>query len=393
MKFSIVNQLTLLILILMLSFFGCGGNKSESDNSASSDSTKTENSDSTQVEEKKEDSESKEGEKKEDESIPVEVTTIKRGTISDYILLSANLETEEMADVYSRVQGIVEHVYVSEGNMVKRGQVMLALEAEEYALFEEKARLNYLKQKSDFERLENMYKKELLSKEQFEQAKFSTDALKIDWDQAKLNLSYTKITSPINGVVGDRFVKQGERIQPANRLFTVINTNEVIAVVYVPEKQIRNIRIGQLAYLTSDNLDMKQFPGKIKRVSPVVDPSSGTFKVTIGVRNENNLLRSGMFVNVHIITATHKNAALIPKTAVVYESEKLFVFVVKDSLAHKTELKVGFQDHEKIEALDNIESGDKIIVVGQAGLKDKTKVRIISEKKNPLNLSAALFKQ
>ena len=75
---------------------------------------------------------------------------------------------------------------------------------------------------------------------------------------------------------------------------------------------------------------------------------------------------------------------LTPLSAIVYENEQLSVYVVKDSIANKVALKVGFQDHEKIESLEGIEEGDQIIVVGQAGLKDRTKVRIVNERKNDL---------
>ncbi|MDQ7052379.1 MAG: efflux RND transporter periplasmic adaptor subunit [candidate division KSB1 bacterium] len=192
--------------------------------------------------------------------------------------------------------------------------------------------------------------------------------------------NYTRITAPISGVIGERLRRPGERIQPTDKLFTVINTSDMIAVIHVPEKAIRQIRKGQKAYLTSDHLRGQQFPGWVKRVSPVVDPASGTFKVTIGVKNRDSLLRPGMFVNVHIIMETHDNALLVPKVAVVYENEKMYVFAVRDSVAHKIEVKPGFQDHEKIEALADLKPGEKIIVVGQAGLKDKTPVSIVAER-------------
>ena len=120
---------------------------------------------------------------------------------------------------------------------------------------------------------------------------------------------------------------------------------------------------------------------RIKRISPVVDPASGTFKVTVGLKSDGQL-KPGMFVNVHLIISTHENAILIPKTAIVYENEYMNVFVVRDSIAHKIRLKAGFEDAKKVEALSDIEDGDKVIVVGQAGMKDKTKVRIVAEREN-----------
>jgi len=358
----------ILTLISSLIYFGCtvSDGKSESEKDAETDSTKAE-------QKSENDSENNEEKEKDLELIPVEVTEIKNGAISNFILLSTNLETESQADVFPRIQGIVKKIHHDEGDYVKSGAILMELEADEYVLAEQRARLNHKKQEADFKRLESMFSEDLLSKEEFEQARYATEGLEVDWKQANLNLSYTKIKSPINGVIGDRLRKPGDRIQPTDKLFSVINTKEMISIVYVPEKEISRVKKGQTAFITSDNLKNQKFTGWIKRVSPVIDPASGTFKVTIGVKNVDNALRAGMFVNAFIVTDVHDKAVLIPKTALVYENEARSVFVVKDSLAHKITLEVGFEDHEKIESLDGIQEGDKVIVVGQAGLKDQTK--------------------
>ena len=378
-----IGTLCLILMIMILNLY-CGKDspdtkdeKNAATDSTMSDSSGISGSDSTG---KKDQSGDGEKEQKID-AIPVEVTTINKGTISAYILLSTNLETEKMTNIYSRIQGVVEKIYAQEGDRVGKNQVLLQLEGEEHRLAEERAHLNYLQSESEFNRLKTMFEEDLLSKEEFEKARYTTEGLKVDWDQAKLNFSYTKIKSPISGIVGDRSVKIGDRIQPTQQLYTVINTDEMIAVVYTPEKELGNVRKGQTAYISSENIVDKRFTGWIKRVSPVVDPQSGTFKVTIGVKNLENQLRSGMFVNAHIVIDTHEDVVLIPKTAIVYENEMMNIFVVRDSIAHKVALDVGFQDHEKVESLSKIEEGDKVIVVGQAGLKDQTKVKIVSERK------------
>jgi membrane fusion protein (multidrug efflux system) len=319
--------------------------------------------------------------------IPVEVTTIKTGDISDFILLSSNLETEVMADVFSRVQGIVEGIYKEEGSYVKKGDVMLSLEAKEYELAEEKANVEYQQQLSNYKRLEAMHEKNLLSDDEFEKAKFTMEGAKIQWDEAKLNLDYTKIKSPITGRVGERLTKQGARIQPTDKLFSVVDNSQVIAVVYVPEKHLNKLEIGQKAIIYSENLKDTHFKGWIKRISPVVDPASGTFKVTVGVENTNNMLRPGMFVNVEIITETHNDVVLIPKTAIVYENEYMNVYVVRDSIARKIRLQPGFEDNQKVESLNEIKSGEQVIVVGQSGMKDETPVKIVSERKNTIGIN------
>lgn len=382
-----LNKSYMIIIITLISisflFLQCGNSNAEE----KANNTSTADSASVKTDSTSGDQANSGDEKKEEDLIPVEVTNIQKGKISDYILLSANLETEKMADIYSRVEGIVEYIYKQEGDAVNKNQVLLKLEAEEYDLAEQRARLNYEKQDADFKRLKAMYEQNLISKEEFDQADFTTKTLNIEWQQAELNLSYTRIKAPINGVIGERLCKPGDRIQPNDKLYTVINTDEMIAVVYVPEKEMGSVRKGQTAFITSDNIRREHFSGNIKRVSPMVDAQSGTFKVTIAVNNKKNLLKAGMFINTHIITDTHENAILVPKTAIIYENELMSVFVVKDSVAHKVVLETGFQDHEKVEVLSGINSGDKVIVIGQAGLKEKTRVKIVSERENTFALS------
>lgn len=360
----------IVLLILALGFLqtGCADSNAESRNekeasdAAKSDSSKA-NNDAAKV-----------------ERVPVEVAAIGTGEISSTILLSSNLETEEMADVYSRVQGIVEKLFAEEGEYVQKGTQLVKLEADEFALGEAGARVNFEQQQNAFERAEAMFNKQLLSKEEYEQAKYTMQNARIQWEKAKLDVKYTRIEAPISGVIGVRSVRPGDRIQPSDKLFTVINTNEMIAVVHVPEKEIGRLKKGQKAVISSNNLGNERYDAWIKRVSPVVDPQSGTFKVTIGVKNVNNKLRPGMFVNAYIITDTHKDAVLVPKTAIVYENEYMNVFVVRDSVAQKIRLKPGYQNYEFIESLENVDAGDKVIVVGQAGMKDRTAVKIVAER-------------
>ena len=325
----------LILSIVSFSFLQCSGGSGNPKEKAARDSLKKADG---KFQKKNQD----------EETIPVEVTVVTRGDISNYILLSSNLETEVMADVYSRAQGIVQEIFIEEGQWVKKGQVMLTLEAKEYELSEQKARIDYQQQLSNFKRLEAMHEKSLLSNEEFEKAKYALQSSEIQWKEAQLNLDYMQIRSPISGRVGERLAKIGKRIQPTDKLFSVVDNSQVIAVVYVPEKNLNQLKIGQRVIVSSDHLEGKTFTAWIKRISPVVDPSSGTFKVTIGVKNKGSVLRPGMFVNARIILDTHHDVVLIPKTAVVYENEYMNVFIVRDNIAHKIRLEPGYEDNEKL---------------------------------------------
>lgn len=376
MNRKIATTLFFILLAIAVSQFGCAQQDAHSEEK---NDTKKAAADTSNVEKS---AENKDEAKKADEKlVPVKVTRLSTGEMSATVLLSSNLETEGMADVYSRVQGIVEKIHVEEGSYARKGDVLITLEAAEYELAYEKAYVDFKLQKSLFERSKTMHAKELLSNEEFEQAKFNLESAEIAYKQAKLNLDYTKIEAPISGVVGERLVRVGDRVQPSDKLYTVVNTDDMIAIIHVPEKEIGAIQKGQKAYVTSDNIAGQKFDGVVKRVSPIVDPMSGTFKVTIGVLNHGNSLRPGMFVNANVITATQKDALLVPKNTIIFENESMFVFVVQeDSVAKKVRLQEGLQDYNYVQIHnEDLKPGDKIIAVGQAGLKSNTKVKIVED--------------
>jgi len=224
-----------------------------------------------------------------------------------------------------------------------------------------------------------MHEKQLTSTKEFEEARFSLEQARIDWETAELNLKRTRITAPISGVVTDRFVRLGQLVGTTKPLFRIVDVAEKIAVVHIPEREIIRIRQGQLAYLSTDNLPDKRFDAFIKRLSPHVDAASGTLKVTVGVRDPENSLRPGMFVSVHIVTDTHRNTLLIPKAAVVYENGLPYSFFVRqDTLARKVRLDRGFSNEQYVEVLASVSDTDRVVVVGQNGLKDGARIKVVA---------------
>ncbi len=314
-------------------------------------------------------------------AVPVEVTTIAAGEISSYVLTNASLETEETVDIFPQVTGIVVKLRAEEGQYVKKGDVLLDIDEREYKLREEAARVNYERQKNSYERSKNMFEKKLLSESEFEVADFNLEQARIEWDQAKLTLDYCNIKAPISGFISERTVKLGDRLLTSTKVFSIVNPDLLLAKIHLTEKDALRTRAGQRAEILSEALPEHKFAGEVDRVSPVVDPSSGMVRVTIRVADRQRLLKPGMFVNVHLITDTKRNAVLIPKKAVIYDDNQQFVYVVRqDTLALKVPLKPGYTDRDRIEALHGINIGDTIIVVGHSAMKDSTRVKIAEMK-------------
>lgn len=372
-----------LVLATGVACLACGNDKTGSgDADAKADAAKADSTraDSAAVDSAAADSAKAAARKKVPEGVPVKVLEVDTGEISSYLLYNATVETEEAVDVYAQATGLVRRVLAEEGDRVKEGQVLVRLADEDLKLSEAEAELNYRKLASQFDRKQEIYSRKLIAQEDYEKFKFDLDQAKIQWDRARLALDHASVRSPVPGVVAERMVKLGDRIGPNNKLYSIVNLNNLVAKVHVPGRELRNLAVGQTAKVTTDFLPDANFTGRIVRISPVVDPASGTFKVTVGLTGTDGALRPGMFVTSHIVTSTHEDAVLVPKQAVVYDDGLPHVFVVSDSTADKVQLHVGFEDSDNLEVLSGVTRGDSIVVVGQNGLKDKARVRVIQGK-------------
>lgn len=365
-----------MVFAIVMSFclVGCGEGEGEAkeEGTASADSTKTDSTKTAKKGDKKDDKK-----KKAPEGVPVKVAIVDKGEISEHVLYSATVEAEETIDIYARASGLVRRVVAEEGDQIRVGQVMVELVDDELKLNETEARLAYDKLDNQLKRKQMLFDRKLLSREDYEDLKINRDQAKIRWERTKLSLAHARVRSPVTGIVSKRSVKLGDRIGQSNKLYEVVDMHNLIAQVHVPGQGMRHLNVGQKALVTTDFIPDTTFSGRIIRVSPVVDPGSGTFKVTLAIEAKEGGLRPGMFVNTHIVTATHEEAVLVPKRAVVYDDGLPHVFVVQDSTASKVQFQMGFDDTEHVEVLSGVDQGDQIVVVGQNGLKDQAKVRII----------------
>lgn len=369
-KFRITNYFLIFFIIslFLMILSGCGSNEAK-ENHSQTPSRKSPKGDSLKN--------SMNNTRRLAAMTPVEITRVVRGNIANYLLFSSAVETEHTSDIFPKVSGEIIAIYKDEGQHVKKDEVIMKIDDREYKIQAERARVNYEQLKSELERLRKLKEKDLVSEEEFDKAKFSVEQAKLDWDLARLNLEYTNIRAPFDGVVAERFVNVGDRVNSSSKLFTITNLNEKIVKIYVPQNDIVHVFKGQKAIITTDILPEKEFEGWVKRISPVIDPSSGTFKVTVGVKDPSNLIHPGIFVNVSLIVNYHQNTLLIPKTSLVYESEKAFLYIIKNGKARKIELKRGYEDAQKVEVLAGIEEGDSVIVVGQNALKDNVPVKVV----------------
>ncbi len=309
-------------------------------------------------------------------AIPVEIAIVRRDTISNYLLANTTLEPERSVDVVAKVSGVVVELRAEEGDAVKAGQLLARLDDSELAVNVKQAKARLDNAKTAFERAKEMFQKNLTSREAYEQAKLELETAQAQYESAQLQWQYSRIRAPIDGVVTVRNIDLGDMVNMNTVVFSLADFNPLLARVHVPEKDIAQVHVGQPAKITVESAPGRTFVGRVQMISPVVDPTTGTVKVTIEIRKREGILRPGMFASVYLVTETHPNALVIPKKALVLESERDMVFAFKNGRAHEVPLKLGFSDAQNVEVLAGLAEGDTVITVGQEGLREGTPVRV-----------------
>ena len=329
-----------------------------------------------QAKKEKAEKEKKDEDKKKERGVPVEVAKLTRGKIEEVIKASNHLEAEQEVKVYSRTANLVAELLVEEGDYVKKDQVLLRLEDTDQRLAFKKTQSQLNQATDNFARTEQMFKDELVPQKEYDDEKHALQQLKISLEEAERQVEFTEIKAPISGTITARMVKLGDHVNANQHLFDIIDFDSIVARVYVAESHLDNLETNQPVRLVAKSLQDKVFEGYVKRIAPIVDKDSGTVKVTLGVRDRGPL-RPGMYVDAQLVIATHPQALLIPKRAIVYGGEQMFVYLLKPKRKVKRVLvEPLLSDRDNIEPKSGFTEGEEIIIAGQTGLRDDALVEL-----------------
>lgn len=311
-------------------------------------------------------------------AIPVEIATATTGNISAYYTSTATLEAEDEAMVVAKVRGIVKKLNVEEGDYVKAGDVLAQLEDKQLEIEAARAKATMDRLQNELNRKEELYNKKLISAQEFENAKYEFQAQQSEYELARLKIEYSKIKAPISGVISDRLIKVGNMINTDQEVFKVTDFYPILAVLQVPEHEMSKIEKGQQAVIQVDARRGQTFEGHVLRISPTVNSETGTFEVTVSIKDETGRLKPGMFGRVRIVYDTHQNVLLVPKNAVMTEDGISSVYVINNKLAYRKTVNTGYVNGNNIEVLEGISPADTVVTIGQSSLQDSAMVDVVS---------------
>lgn len=382
MKFLASGLRLLLALCLLLSLpLGVACNRSDEaggdDETEAVDGNADSTGDRDTKKSKKKDKDGEDEEEDEEEAVPIEVVSLERGRIEALLRFSTNLEAENEVQVFSEAERKVTRLLVEEGDDVARGQLLVSLQDEAQRTEVARVESQLAKAKREYDRQTNLWDQKLISEETYTEATHNMEQLELALRDAKRELGYTEVRAPIKGTITERFVNVGDQVTVNQHLFDIVDFDSIVARVYVPEKELYRLKPGLEARIFAEAGGAEARTGTVDRLAPRVDPKSGTVKVTVAIPRSENLL-PGMYVTAELITEVHEDAVLVPKKALVYDADQIFVFRMKDDeTVERLLIEAALQDRDNIEPASILAAGDRVVVGGQSSLKDGSMVRLV----------------
>lgn len=332
-------------------------------------------------------------------SIPVATAPVLRGDIPLHLDGLGTVTPLNTVTVRSRVEGELVRVAFTEGQEVKKGDLLAEIDPRPYEaqlaqaegqLARDQALLDNAR--ADLRRYEGLLKQDSIAEQQVtSQAALVRQyqaALRVDQGQIaaiRLQLSYCRITAPIGGRVGLRHVDPGNIVHAndPNGLAVITQTQPIAALFTLPEDQLPAVR-AQLrssrevtveAYDRSGTTQLAE--GTLLALDNQIDPATGTVKLKAAFPNQDGALFANQFVNVRMNLEPLRGATVIPAAAVQRGGAGDFAYVVNDGKARMQPLRLGPKDGERVAVLEGLAEGAQVVVEGTDRLRDGSAVRVM----------------
>jgi membrane fusion protein, multidrug efflux system len=335
----------------------------------------------------------KEAKKVEEKSFNVRVQYVLKEPLRPFIDALGTLNPNEEVTISAEIEGVLRSVKVDEGTAVSKGMLLAMIDDTNYT-YEVKrdeaalkqAEANLANTKLEFKRKDLLYKEELVTQQQFDDVstRLSLGEAEIERTKALLSLARerlakAKIYSPIACVVKEKKVSTGDFVKNGTPLFSIIQTNPLKLNFAVPEKDVGKLRMNQDVSLQVAGFPGREFHGRVGIIYPNVDEKTRTLMVEALVPNESGTLKPGLFAKVTLHTGAEKDTVIVPVTSLLYEEERVRVFVIEGDRARERQVKLGSKYGEAMEITEGLKDGEKVAVSGQANLSDGVKVAVQSQ--------------
>ena len=317
----------------------------------------------------------------------VSVAKARKGPISRTIALPATIRPHEQAVLYAKVAGYLRTIRVDKGDSVREGELLAEIESPELGADLARQKAEVAVANVAYRRASEAQRKapDLVMPQTVDDAKGKLDMAQANLERTETLLGYTKIRSPLSGIVTKRWVDPGAFIPSATSgsvaqsaaLLTVMDIRSVRIDIPVPEPEVPIVRVGLPVEVTLDELPGRAFPGSVTRFAYALDEASKTMTAEAEIANPKRELRPGMYARARIAMERKADVLLIPAAALVAGKGQDFVFTVTDGKAKRVAVKAGFRDATSVEILDGLAPDQTVVLAGSNPPADGQPVTVV----------------
>jgi len=303
--------------------------------------------------------------------------------IQDRISLPGVIEPWVKLQILAEVSGKVIKKVLEDGAAVKKGDIIAMVDFRDYENSLKSAKASYDVAIADFESIEKLYKEQLSTRSEFDNALAQVENSKAAMDNAALNLDRCKIIVPLSGVVNRIFIEEGQYLNIADPVAEILQTDRVKVNVGIPESDVDAVRSLTDFDVTIDALDGKILKGKKHFLSSTADSMARLYNLDIVLENKNKQILPDMFARVEIIKKEVPEGISVPLYAVISRDKGHIVYVINDDRAHSRKVELGLLEGWRVEIKHGLKAGEKVIVVGHRSVNDDEKVNVVRSVKDP----------
>jgi RND family efflux transporter MFP subunit len=303
-----------------------------------------------------------------------------------FLEIQGNVETKQNVLIYPETSGLLEEVYVSKGQRVKKGELLAKIDDGGFLEQISQAEIERDLAKTTYERQASLWKQKIGSEIQFLQAKTNYEAQDKVLQQLKETYAKTLIKAPFNGIIDDIIREKGTIVTPGpnSEIFRIVCLEDMYVKAEVPENNLPNIKVGTLVDIYIPVLD-KKIKSKVRQLSHHINSENRTFSIEIRIPNEEGLIKPNLTARLRINDYTSNQAILVQKNAISNDSEDMKkVYLIEKvngkTLAKKQRVETGKSTLDRVEIIKGLTPGDQVIIDGARKVKHGQEVRIISDR-------------
>lgn len=315
------------------------------------------------------------------DTIPVKVMSLEKADSRQNIYASGQFTTDDETNLGFKNGGIINRIYVKEGDAVSRGQLIATLQLAEINAQAEQATLSVQKAERDYTRASSLYKDSVATLEQMQNAKTALDVARQQLNAVKFNQNYSEIRATADGYVLRKYANEGQVVGPGTPVVLINGARQGkswLLKAGVSDRQWAAIQTGDKATIETDALPGQRINATVTKKSEGIDITNGTFLVELTLQEKPATIASGLFGKATIVPSRTVSAWAIPYDALLDGTQNEgYVFITNDNkTATKVKVTLGGIDNHKVLVTGGLDSAKALIISGSAYLDDHSPITI-----------------